>query len=353
MRESRKYQSPLPLREGARGWVGAARVLDNIYPNCVASLLKSDLLSRATSQRSLSPCADLKGASESLPVEVADPPRWRSGRAWAGATNVSRDKYLQCRTTAAFTITEVLVIIAMVGLLIGLLLPALGSARTAARQMQCQANLRQMSIAAQHYTALWDIYPPSIRFESKAGVVHRVAWDWVTTITGRLVEPGPLWKFSDNPDRVMQCPGYRGASNYSGDPYTGYNYNTSYLGAEYVMGPVVNGKVTNLAVHHGAAPHALRSPHHTAVFGLGGFSGGANKYMRAPQHPHGTSPWTTYAGGQAFLYSDQTNIAWADGHVSASGTPHEGMHATPALLRTLRFPQNGFLSNDDSAYDLN
>jgi prepilin-type processing-associated H-X9-DG protein len=254
---------------------------------------------------------------------------------------------------AAFTIAEVLVIIAIMGLLTGLLLPALSAARTASRQMQCQTNLRQMSIAATHSTALWDAYPTAVRFEDRDGAICRVAWDWVTTITGDLVEPGPLWTFTDNPGCVMQCPGFSGSSNYSGDPYTGYNYNTSYVGAEYIMGPVVDGKITNIPVQAGAKPAAVRDPQHTAVFGVGGYSGGANKFMRAPEHPHGTSPWTTYAGGQAFLYNGQTNVAWADAHISAVNAGYEGMYASPALLNILRYPHNGFLSNDDSAYDLN
>ena len=33
-------------------------------------------------------------------------------------------------------------------------------------------------------------------------------------------------------DRVFQCPDFRGASNFGDDPATGYNYNTTYVGAE-------------------------------------------------------------------------------------------------------------------------
>jgi hypothetical protein len=38
--------------------------------------------------------------------------------------------------------------------------------------------------------------------------------------------------------------------------------------------------------------------------------------------------------------------------VDTAGDPFQGEHATPALLKSLLdWPRNGFLSNDDSAYD--
>jgi len=58
---------------------------------------------------------------------------------------------MQRRPFAGFTLIELLVVISIIALLISILLPALRNARTAARMMVCQSNLRQLAAVAPIY----------------------------------------------------------------------------------------------------------------------------------------------------------------------------------------------------------
>lgn len=157
-----------------------------------------------------------------------------------------------------FTLVELLVTISIIGILIGLLLPAVQSARESSRRTNCTNNLKQLGLAFHEYEVNHRVYPPGTSFSKPDGDATGVAsFGWGAFLLPHL-QQSAIVKVLGLPTaqlhNVLQSPQQEIAQaelplfRCPSDPGPPLNYERPFSGAKY--GDLIPGK-SNYIGNHG------------------------------------------------------------------------------------------------------
>lgn len=171
-----------------------------------------------------------------------------------------------CKRHCAFTLLELLVVVAVVGLLAALLLPTLARAKARGRAAACKSNLRQVGMALQLYVSDHSFYPyGDATFTMFTGNWHESGVQYFTVALSRYI---PF------KNKVTRCPEYEDLGTFR-----------------------VTGTEAIYVVEGGYGYNSFGGAAREAQLGLGGLG-----------HPDGTVRWQSESG----VVRPSEMIAFAD-----------------------------------------
>ncbi len=233
------------------------------------------------------------------------------------------------RNRRAFTLVELLVVIAIIGVLVGLLLPAVQSARAAARRTQCINNMRQIGLAIHQYADVHKGHFPLLAYHNadKSSKTEEQK-SWIASLA----------PYTESVDEIRLCPEDRARmekEDYAENVVTSYAMNGYLREADLInttgLPPILLNALKASSKDLVDKMDKLQETHSTILL----FEGIASQLSRHYDHVHCYS-WFSEAnlanrGAPHFLVykavelevaldrhpGDTANYLYADGHVDS------------------------------------
>lgn len=236
-----------------------------------------------------------------------------SRRFWKSSTN-----------RAGFTLIEMLLVTAIIGILIAIIVPAIQQARAAARRTECRNHLKQLGIALHAFAPAHNGFFPRIGISAgEAGEFHA----WTITLLPYIEQDNIYTQLKQDPSFALSnvliplytCPDDPSAAGVAGQ--LSYVVNFGYAGRSDVSGsPVTPGYIQKPAFSGPDVPYSVVATNgHNTKTSDGGWGTGmfwADRAVRLSNVTSGDGTTNTvaateniYAGSwaQRVLYADNRN----------------------------------------------
>ena len=209
---------------------------------------------------------------------------------------------LHRRGRGGFTLVELLVVIAIIGVLVGLLLPAVQSAREAARRMSCTNNLKQIGLGLHNYHDTYGKLPVAIwgsdRQKGEPSSFDDDGYGWLVSILP-FVEESALYE-----QLASQGAGTAWAMKQPGaiESYWAANRNGDWA-------PPIPGGETKIAIYR--CPSSGMPDIVPQTFNIPGTSGGPPRIKHRWAAGYATTSYKT-AGGSCYGDDGAMHKLWED-----------------------------------------